>query len=646
MCGLAGFFDTRGGCGANSAEATLRAMGDALHERGPDDSGLWYDQIGQIGLTHRRLSIIDLSSAGHQPMTSPNGRYMIAYNGEIYNHLEIRRTLAEGGWNSAWNGSSDTETLLHGFEAWGIEATLQRTAGMFAMAVWDLVDSTLYLARDRLGEKPLYFGWQGAVMLFGSQLKALRKHPAFDAEINRDALNLYLRYSYVPAPHSIFEGIWKLLPGHFLQLPLHDPTRLEVRPYWSASEVIRNGFANPLQISPQEAVDGLESILGQAIEQCLISDVPLGAFLSGGIDSSTVVALMQAHSTRPVKTFTIGYREASYSEAEDAKMIARHLGTDHTELYVTSQQARDTIPSIPEFYDEPFADPSQIPTMLVSSLAKQQVTVALSGDGGDEIFAGYNRYHLTHKYSKAIFSMPATLRNALADAILKRSPELLSRRFSFLPMRSIGDKLHKAAYAIKCNGSDELYQNFCSNWKDPDTVAIGGRPLETFLSKAASELQSLPSIERMMAFDTISYLPDDILAKVDRASMAFSLECRAPYLDHRVFSFAWQLPLDLKIRNGQAKWVLRQLAYRYIPNSMLDRPKMGFGFPIDIWLRGPLREWAEELLSQDRLGDGNYFNMAPVQELWRQHLAGDFNWAAPLWSVLMFQAWREQLDAN
>lgn len=644
MCGLAGFLDRGELPQADASKAILHAMGSSLLRRGPDDSGIWLGLQGRIGLSHRRLSVIDLSAAGHQPMVSPSDRFVIAYNGEIYNHLEMRVELAESGWDKSWKGTSDTETLLHGFECWGIEATLQRTVGMFAIAVWDTAEATLYLARDRLGEKPLYYGWQGQIFLFGSQLKALRAHPAFHADISRDALSLYLRYNYVPAPYSIFTGISKLLPGHMARLSLKDET-VETWPYWSAPQIMRAGVANRIDCTAGQAVGQLESVLGHAVEQCMISDVPLGAFLSGGIDSSTIVALMQKRSVKPVRTFTIGYQEEAYSEAEDAKAIARHLGTDHTELYVSSEQARDVIPSIPEHYDEPFADSSQIPTMLVSKLARQHVTVALSGDGGDELFAGYNRYHLSDKYAGWIFAMPAAIRKRVAQAIFSQSPDKLSRQFGFLRLRSTGDKLHKAAAGMLCESPDELYQTFCSNWNDPQSLAIGSRELETIIDRVQAELQPLSRIERMMAFDTLTYLPDDIMAKVDRASMAVSLECRAPYLDHRVLDFAWQLPMDMKLRDGQAKWVLRQLAYRHIPATMLDRPKMGFGFPIDIWLRGPLREWAEELLSEKRLAEGGYFNPEPIRNCWRQHLAGNRNWAPQLWAILMFETWRESLLA-
>lgn len=643
MCGIAGFLDKRELSQSGKSEEILRRMGNAMFRRGPDDSGIWLGSQGRIGLSHRRLSVIDLSAAGHQPMASPNNRFVIAYNGEIYNHLDMRKALSDSGWKKEWKGSSDTETLLHGFEHWGIEGTLHRTVGMFAMAVWDLEESVLYLARDRLGEKPLYYGWQGEAFLFGSQLKALRAHPDFHAEISRDALSLYLGYNYVPAPYSIFNGIFKLLPGHVARLSLEDAS-LETWPYWSAPQIMLAGAANRIECTADQAVDRLEAVLGQAVERCMISDVPIGAFLSGGIDSSTIVALMQKISDKPVRTFTIGYQDDAYSEAKDAKAIARHLGTVHTELYVTPENACDIIPSIPEYYDEPFADSSQIPTMLVSRLAGEQVTVALSGDGGDELFAGYNRYHLSDKHAGWIFALPAPIRQLVARALLARSPEQLSRHLGFLPMRSVGDKLHKAAAAMMCNSPDELYRTFSTNWIKPQSVVIGSQQLDTVIDMVYGQLQPLSPIERMMALDALTYLPDDILAKVDRASMAVSLECRAPFLDHHVFDFAWRLPMDLKLRNGQAKWLLRQLAYRYIPSKMLDRPKMGFGFPVDIWLRGPLREWAEELLSEKRITEGGWFSFEVIQQCWQQHLDGDRNWAPQLWAILMFETWRDSLN--
>lgn len=639
MCGIAGFLENGVHRKTDRSEAILRAMGNSMLQRGPDDSGIWLNSTGRIGLSHRRLSVMDLSEAGHQPMASPSGRYIIAYNGEIYNHLDLRKALNDSVLNKVWNGSSDTETLLHGFEHWGIQATLQRTVGMFAIAVWDLAESALYLARDRLGEKPLYYGWQGQVFLFGSQLKALRAHPDFHAEISRDSLGLYLSYNYVPAPYSIYSGISKLLPGHIGRISFKD-ARLETWPYWSGPEMMLAGVANRIKCTADQAVDQLETVLGKAVEQCMISDMPVGAFLSGGIDSSAIVALMQQRSTKPVQTFTIGYQDGKYSEAHDAKAIARHLGTIHTELYVSPEQARDIIPSIPEHYDEPFADSSQIPAMLVSKLASEQVTVALSGDGGDELFAGYNRHSFSDKYASWIFAAPAPLRRRVAGAILARRPEQLSRYLSFLPMRSAGDKMHKAAAAMLCDSSDDLYRIFCTNGTNPITDAHGSQGLGSIIDRFSGQLESLTVTERMMALDTLTYLPDDIMVKVDRASMAMSLECRAPFLDHRVLDYAWRLPMDLKLRNGQSKWVLRQLAYRHIPARMLDRPKMGFGFPIDNWLRGPLREWVEELISEKRLTEGGWFSPEVVRKCWQEHLNGSRNWSVQLWAILMFETWR------
>jgi asparagine synthase (glutamine-hydrolysing) len=642
MCGLAGFINRGTTRDAVEDAAVLYGMGATLRNRGPDDEGIWLDPSSRIGLVHRRLSVIDITAAGHQPMISPSDRFILTYNGEVYNHLELRRALADIGWQHSWKGTSDTETLLHGFECWGIEGTLQRAVGMFALAIWDRQESALYLARDRLGEKPLYYGWQGNDFLFGSQLKALRAHPAFAAEISRDALSLYLRFSYVPAPYSIYEGIAKLLPGHLLRLSLADQI-IETRPYWSASNAMRCGVTEQIALGPEEAVDQLETLLGQSVEQCMLADVPLGAFLSGGIDSSAIVALMRERSASPVRTFTIGYENETYSEARHAKAIARHLGTVHTELYVSSRTAQEIIPSIAEHYDEPFADSSQIPTMLVSKLASGSVTVALSGDGGDELFAGYNRYILSAKYAKLLFATPKSIRRRLARSILATPPDILSRHFRFLPLRSQGDKLHKMAQAMPLENFEDLYQNFCSNWTDPSSILIDWPQSKTIIDHLSEDLQPLSVIERMMALDAITYLPDDIMAKVDRASMAVSLECRAPFLDHRLFEFAWRVPMAYKIRNGQTKWILRQLVYRHVPRQLIDRPKMGFGFPIDIWLRGPLREWAEELLSERRLSEGGVFRPEPIRRCWKQHLTGERNWSSQLWAILMFETWRENV---
>ncbi len=583
-------------------------------------------------------------------MKAASGRYVIAYNGEIYNHLEIRKALDAAGLAPTWRGHSDTETLLAGFDAWGIEQTLLRATGMFAFALWDRQKRTLTLGRDRLGEKPLYYGWQGfgsaRAFLFGSELKALHAHPAFEKQIDRDALCLYMRHNNIGAPHSIFVGINKLPPGHLLEVSMKVPDPV-LRPYWSALTAAAEGAAHPFAGSPQEAVDTLERLLRKAIGQQMMADVPLGAFLSGGVDSSTVVALMQAQSDRPIKTFSIGFNEDAYNEAEHAGAVARHLGTDHTELYVTADQALDVIPQLPALFDEPFADSSQIPTYLVSQLARRHVTVSLSGDAGDELFCGYNRYQITASLWGRLSAMPPAIRAAMAWGLTRVSPDGINRLAGSLKgagrWRNIGEKIHKGAGVMVARSSEELYRGMVSQWPSPTDVVPTGSEPKTVLTAPNGILKQLTDVERMMALDMVTYLPDDILVKVDRAAMACSLESRVPFLDHRVVEFAWQLPLAYKLRReGQGyttKWALRQVLYRHVPVHLIERPKMGFGVPIDSWLRGPLRDWAEDLLSESRLQREGFLNPAPIRQKWTEHLSGQRNWQHPLWCVLMFQAW-------
>jgi asparagine synthase (glutamine-hydrolysing) len=659
MCGLAGFWQPEI-FSPGEARHTANKMAQQIASRGPDDSGVWIDADAALALAHRRLAIVDLSAAGHQPMHSPNGRYVIAYNGEIYNHLALRSELdksaiistsatAEGQSGINWRGHSDTETLLAGFEAWGIEATLKKTIGMFAFALWDKQTRTLTLARDRLGEKPLYYGWQGSgqerVFLFGSELKALKAHPAFSADIDRGALCLLLRHNYIPAPYSIFQNVAKLEPGCLLTVSLAQPEP-KIRKYWDAIEVARAGVAQPFAGTAEQAVEVLEALAKDAVRQQMMADVPLGAFLSGGIDSSTVVALMQTQSSRPVRTFTIGFSEEGYNEAVHARAVARHLGTEHTELYVTPEQAMEVIPRLPGLYCEPFADSSQIPTFLVSQLAKQHVTVSLSGDAGDELFCGYNRYRITQNLWRKLALVPAPLRALAAQGITAVSPSTWDGFAKIIPGASryatLGDKLHKGAGVLASTTVDDLYLGIVSHLRNPADWVIGGQEPPTNLTGLRPALDGLSAVERMMALDTISYLPDDILVKVDRAGMGVSLEGRVPFLDHRIVEFAWSLSLGYKLREGQTKWPLRQVLYRYVPRELIDRPKMGFAVPLHDWLRGPLREWAESLLNEDRLRREGYFHPAPILKMWTEHLSGRRNWMAQLWNVLMFQAWLEE----
>jgi asparagine synthase (glutamine-hydrolysing) len=647
MCGIAGFIGGRFDHGGQGARAVLGRMTGAIAYRGPDSAGAWLEPEHKVALGHRRLAILDLSPAGEQPMTSPGGRFVVVYNGEIYNHLELRERLS-----GPWRGHSDTETLLAAIEAWGVEETLKQCAGMFALALWDRQERMLILARDRLGEKPLYYGWQGrgadSAFLFGSELKALARHPAFRREIDRQALSLFTRFNYVPAPHSIYAGIAKLPPGTFLTLRAGETSPV-ITAYWSAAEVAASGAEAPLDIGPEEATDELERVLSKAVSQQMISDVPLGAFLSGGVDSSTIVALMQAQSPRPVKSFSIGFEEKAYNEAEHAGAVARHLGTDHHELYVRPEDALAVIPSLPAIYDEPFADASQVPTLLVSRLARRQVTVALSGDGGDELFAGYNRYHLAARNWGRISRVPRPLRRAAAKGLEALSPEQWNKVAGALApvlpaslrLAGPGEKVHKAARGIASGSAEELYQGLVSSWRDPGEIVIGGSEPATLGPDVLARLGGLGTCERMMALDMLTYLPDDILAKVDRAAMSVSLETRVPLLDHRVVEFAWQLPLDLKLRGGESKWVLRELLYRHVPRSLIERPKMGFGIPIGSWLRGSLKSWAEALISERRLAGEGYFRPEPIRAAWDAHQSGRSNMQYQLWAILMFQSWLE-----
>ncbi len=551
-----------------------------------------------------------------------------------------------------WRGQSDTETLLGGFDAWGIKETINKTIGMFAFAVFDRKKRKLIIGRDRLGEKPLYYGWQGqgteAIFIFGSELVSLRQHPAFNQPLDRGAIALLMRHNYIPAPHSIFQNIYKVQPGHLCTVSLESRTVKQYN-YWNFADIANKAALNKFEGSAGEAVDNLEEILMSSIKQQMISDVPLGAFLSGGIDSSTIVALMQAQSDSPVKTFSIGFNEDQYNEADYAKEVARHLRTDHTELFVTAKQSQDVISNLASLYNEPFADSSQIPTFLVSQLAKQNVTVSLSGDGGDELFCGYNRYVITNNIWQNISRLPISLRSVIASTITSFSPQILNKIFAplqrimpnSLRFTNFGDKLHKGAGVLNASDVDQLYLRLVSQWS-PETLVLNSAEPATVLNGKTPQLTGNDIISRMMALDTMSYLPDDILVKVDRATMGVSLEGRMPFLDHRVVEFAWSLPNNLKLNKGVSKWVLRQVLYRHVPKTMIERPKMGFGIPIDKWLRGPLREWAESLINFKRIDQEGYFNATELQIKWKEHLSGKRNWSAHLWNVLMFQAWIEE----
>ena len=629
MCGIWGFFEQVGFAGHNNHDLSLiKGMTIKLKHRGPDDSGVWYDENQAIALGHTRLAIVDLSPAGHQPMTSAGDRFVIAFNGEIYNHLDLRNQLESQGSAPSWRGHSDTETLLACFSAWGIEGTLKATVGMFALALWDKQEQQLTLARDRLGEKPLYWGWCGDTLLFGSELKALKAHPAFNAQVDRGSLSLLLHYNYIPAPYTIYQGIEKLPAGQFVQIK-KDQQRSDVqtKTYWQLNQVIENGLANPFTGTDAQATDTLEQAIRKAVSGQMLSDVPLGAFLSGGVDSSTVVALMQQQSKQPVRTFAIGFDEPGYNEAEYAKEVAQHLGTDHTELYVSAQDALDLVPRLPDIYCEPFADSSQLPTFLVSRMAKQHVTVALSGDGGDELFGGYNPYQFAPRIWSKLQLLPLPLR------------QIACRILSGLPLP---DKLAKLLRVLPAKDKEQFYRILMSHWENPGQLVIGGSEYPTLINSTA-QWPKVDSFEHwMMAMDAGQYMTDDILVKVDRAAMANSLETRVPLLDHRVVELAWQLPLHMKIRDGVGKWVLREVLYRHVPREMIERPKKGFSVPLGQWLRGPLRDWAEPLLNEQRLAQEGYFNSGVVRRIWSDHLQGKRDYARKLWGILMFQAWLEK----
>ncbi len=638
MCGIAGYLGE-----IPNSNNLLFEMINAVNHRGPDNHGIWFDENAGIGFAHSRLSILDLSPAGHQPMHSVSNNLVMIFNGEIYNHNEIRSELEKIS-NRNWNGHSDTETLLAAIEEWGLDNALRKTKGMFALALWDKLNKKLSLARDRLGEKPLYYGWVNEQFVFASELKSIKKFPCFNNQIDRSSLALFLRFNSIPAPHSIYKDIYKLEPGQIIKF-CADSKRTEKHDFWSIEKVYKEARKTKFSFTPSEAVNKLESVLSNAVSSQMQSDVPLGAFLSGGIDSSTIVSLMQSHSDANVNTFSIGFNSKDFDEAQHAGMVAKHLGTNHFEKYVTDSDALDVIPYLPSIYDEPFADSSQIPTFLVSQFAKHEVTVALSGDAGDELFGGYNRYVFSDKIFSKIAKAPNLFRKLISKTIFSMSEDkwdsilggLMNKRYA-----NIGHKLHKAANVLSAESIRDLHFQLISQIHNPSDWLINANEHKTILNDGIERFGELNFVEQMMAYDLITYLPTDILTKVDRAAMAVSLETRVPFLDLEVIELSALLPMEFKIRNGVTKWALREILYKHVPKDLIERPKMGFAVPLAEWLRGPLKDWAESLLDEKRLHQEGFFNVEFVRSKWVEHISGSRNWHHQLWNVLMFQAWLEK----
>ncbi len=643
MCGIAGFLNYR----KKDAQSILHSMVMQLRHRGPDGKGVWLDLDHGVGFAHARLAIQDLSLAGHQPMISPCERYCLVFNGEIYNHLVLRASLEQEGGHFDWEGHSDTETLLAALRHWGLEKTLQQLNGMFAFALWDSQEKSLFLARDRMGEKPLYYGHNNGVFLFSSDLKAFKSHPQWQPEIDRDALTLFMRYSNIPAPRSIYKGIKKLPAAHFVVITQSGHQVSEPQCYWDLVSIAEQ---ENVATDSSMLVNELDALLRDAVKSRMASDVPLGAFLSGGIDSTIVAALMQAQSSKPIKTFTIGFNEQGYNEAIHAKGVAKHLGTDHTELYVTPEEAMAAIPRLPTIWSEPFSDSSQIPTLLVSQLAREHVTVSLSGDGGDELFCGYSRYTQGYQIWAKLQFLPLPARQFIGSLMQIFPGASVEYLMKFLPKRvqvaHFADRLPKFGDVIKQKSAEGYYQNIISNWKSPDRLVLGATEPQTIFNYPEQYPKLTDFREQMMYLDSMTYLPDDILTKVDRASMAVSLEARVPLLDHRVVEFAWRVPMSLKYKDGKGKWLLREVLYKYVPRELMERPKMGFGVPIDDWIRGPLRGWAESLLDEKRIREEGFFDPNPIRKMWQEHISGKRRWHYCLWDVLMFQAWLELQKEN
>lgn len=651
MCGITGFVDQRAATSASDLRIQSRKMADAILHRGPDSEGYWEDAAAGVAFGHRRLAVIDLSEAGHQPMVSAAGRFVLVFNGEIYNFQDLKKQLVAEDPSWKFRGHSDTEIMLAAFEQWGVHKSLQQFNGMFAFALWDRFTRTLSLARDRMGEKPLYYTSQGSTFLFASELKALRAHPSFSADIDRSVLARYFSTNCVPGTSSIYEGVHKLSPGCLLEFPLKG--NWHVAPFWTLGGAVRNSLANPVTGPEKEGIEELDILLHDSIRIRMLSDVPLGTFLSGGIDSSLITAIMQRESSRAVRTFSIGFEDAAFDESENALRVAKHLGTDHTQLTITAAEAQQVIPLLPQMYDEPFGDSSQIPTHLVARMARQHVTVALSGDGGDELFGGYNRHVFVPRIWRKARLVPRQVRRAFAAAVSVISPETWEKLFRFadgvIPdkanHRARGEKMQKVAGIIGAADPFEMYRCLVSHSQSSQPLVLGASTSGDS-SGRSDWLRSLTIEEQMIFLDTANYLPDDMLVKIDRAAMSVSLETRIPFLDHRVVEFAWRLPLSWKIQDGKGKWILRRLLAKYLQTSLFERPKAGFAIPLAEWLRGPLRDWAESLLAEERLKREAFLDANAVRKNWSNFLRGGKNLQFHIWDVLMFQAWLESNRKN
>ncbi len=644
MCGIAGVVDFSAQTSGDNLKRIVETMADTLRHRGPDSNGSWADPTSAVALAHRRLAIIDLSAAGHQPMISLCQRYVISYNGEVYNFRELREQLRHLG--HSFTGGSDTEVILAAIVEWGVKEAVQKFVGMFAFAVWDNREKVLYLVRDRLGIKPLFYGHAGRSFVFGSELQSLTAHPDFQKSIDRDSLALFLGYSYVPCPRSIYCGISKLPPGSILRVA-GDGSSTRMETYWSLSEIAAQGSETPFTGNLQEATDELEKLLALSIKQRMVADVPLGVFLSGGIDSSTVCALMQSQSGQPIKSYAIGYHDKKFDESSHAEAVARHLGTDHTTFTLSPDDALAIVPRLGKMFDEPFADVSQIPTYLISELARQDTTVVLTGDGGDEIFGGYTRHLWSHKIARLSQAMPSWSKKAVYQSITSVDPGTWDHWLGYLPKAyrktRAGSKMHRFASLLNARSAGDVYQQTMLRWPDAHLLVPGSNFQSTLVDRENEWPTSLDSTGQLMYLDAMTYLPDDCLVKVDRASMAASLEARVPLIDHRVVEFAWKLPMQHKISKGVGKKVLREVLHRHVPSPLFERPKMGFDVPVSDWLRGPLKAWADDLLDLTRLSNQGLLNPQPIREKWAEHLSGQRDWSFQLWNVLMFQAW---MDSN